>query len=792
MKKLAIGLLLAGSTLGLWAQAPTVTTDTRYARGATQAFFRGTFKANGSNTISQRGICYSSENTEPTIDDSKNNGTFTNSGIIFRLTDLIPGSKYYARAYAICKDGTVGYGETIKFYTLPKGNITWGYDNGGNADENARINEAVGSCVDYWNNLTNITGLYLNVHYGAQTPTADCSYGGWMRVGPNASYQRTGTIMHEALHAIGVGTTDLWYGSTSPLRAGSGTGEWLGTRATELIRFWDNNTTGTLKGDGTHLWPYGINGAHEDDGTEKLYTINSLIAQAVGEDGLPCTYERSFGSPHYAFPCDDDVKYYIKNEHTNFGFYTSYLVETNDHKLKWEELSADQAVANDAAAWYFSFDPTKQYYQLRNAATGYYITYTGSGTSGIFTKQISETTSAQDFHLLRSRIDVTGSDGNKVTDAHSYWMIHPNNATSTPPALVAVANGNLSTTGFNLANNAKSQRWLILTQAEALALDQNGLSASKSTFNALDTKLQALLATPHAEISAGTDNDFSQKLSEVEALVSTAVSPSQFDTYIEQLTSAAKTWLAQVYATNTDQPFEVSFLLKNPSMESNTEGWTISAGSTFDCHEAEFYENLCNVTQTPTSMPVGTYILKAKAFQRPGSYADVYADYTAGTDNVGGRLYLENSSKYYVKVKNIMADRSATKLHADDKQMADGTWIPNTMASAEAHFNEGYYENIVEHYLATAGNMKLGLIAANNVGTACWIVFTNFRLYSLGAATREEIEAGSGIQAINTETNVSEAIYNLNGQRIDNGSMGTTQPAAAGFYLKGRRIILVR
>ena len=42
-----------------------------------------------------------------------------------------------------------------------------------------------------------------------------------------------------------------------------------------------------MTGDNTHMWPYGINGAHEDTGSEVLYIGNGLITQALGEDGLP-------------------------------------------------------------------------------------------------------------------------------------------------------------------------------------------------------------------------------------------------------------------------------------------------------------------------------------------------------------------------------------------------------------------------------------------------------------------------------------------------------------------------
>ncbi|WP_153825482.1 hypothetical protein [Niastella caeni] len=45
-----------------------------------------------------------------------------------------------------------------------------------------------------------------------------------------------------------------------------------------------------LKGDNLHFWPYGINGAHEDNGQEMLYITNVLIMQGMKKDGLPSSY----------------------------------------------------------------------------------------------------------------------------------------------------------------------------------------------------------------------------------------------------------------------------------------------------------------------------------------------------------------------------------------------------------------------------------------------------------------------------------------------------------------------
>ena len=81
--------LAAFSVQQSMAQTPEVTTDTRYARGATMAFGRikGNPKVNGGSAISKRGFCLS-EKPEPTVDDIVSTKTLTNSGTIYYFENL--------------------------------------------------------------------------------------------------------------------------------------------------------------------------------------------------------------------------------------------------------------------------------------------------------------------------------------------------------------------------------------------------------------------------------------------------------------------------------------------------------------------------------------------------------------------------------------------------------------------------------------------------------------------------------------------------------------------------------
>ena len=439
-----------------------VVTDPRFARGATMAFGRLSTSGFSTGEIMEQGFCWNKEGN-PTVDDQTTTDYLTNQGQIYYIENLTPCTKYFMRAYVKTKEGRVKYGDVIRFYTIPKGNITYWYNNGGDDAANKRVNAAATEACEIFNMLTSAKKPF-SIGYSSGTPTADCYYGDnpWMNMGANASYQRTGTIMHEMEHGLGVipystqWSKTILRTSTQSYNGGTvGSGQWLGDRVSAFLDFWDNTTGSRLNGDYQHMWPYGINGASEDNGTKALYYANALICQALGEDGLEHNYS-TFAEPYYSFDHEDDVKYYLKNENEGRGLYTSYLMETRNGQLNVVQMSSDEAAANDSAAWYLSFEPSNQYYTMRNAATGKYITYSGSRFSAVArTSPI-----ANDWlHLMRGRVDVTSEK------YRGYWIIHPITEWS-PNCMVANQSGTVGQATFNIANTATTQRWLILTEEE--------------------------------------------------------------------------------------------------------------------------------------------------------------------------------------------------------------------------------------------------------------------------------------------------------------------------------------
>ena len=763
--------------------APEIISDMRFARGATMAF--GRIKKVTGESIAEQGFCWG-VTPEPTINDNTTTEYLSNNGNIYWLKDLTPATLYYMCAYAKNSYGKVGYGDVIKFYTLPKGQIRLSMRDGGDQATYNRIKNAAETAVDWWNNLTEIKDFSPSVGFVDGTPTADCSYGGWIRVGSNSSYQRAGTIMHEMLHGVGVIPWADTEWSRHTLRSGVngdgyGTGQWLGDRVTEVLRFWDNSTTSVLNGDYQHLWPYGINGANEDNGSNVLYIGNSLVCQALGEDGLQHTYTH-FAEPYYAFNQEDDTKYYLKCEDEERGLYTSYLMPTKTGTLKWIAMSAAEAQANDSVAWYITFTPDNQYYQLRNAATGQYLTY----ASGFKTVERTTTTNADNFHFMRGRINVASA----VEGANrGYWIIHPT-SDWTPPCLQANANENVGSSTFDIKNSATKQRWLILTAEQTTQMEQAAVTAMKESVKTTLANIRQLAMVPHKELANGTDEAYANALDDIEKRADEATQLSDVMTLQDEANQAAFQFLCNVSATDKTKPFDLTYMIQSQGMDS-TDGWTGSPTINHSC--AEFYEKTFNFFQNIDNLPGGSYQVLAQGFQRPGTSADAYSDYTAGNNKVTASLYAGNINNN-TQLAHIISDAQTKKVGKGSEATVGGNlYIPQTMEAAAAYFAKGLYENSVDATVEKDGSsLRIG-IRATSQPTSYWTIFDNFRLHFFGKeitavkgdvnsdGTVDVADISSIISAMAGDTSVDEAAADVNGDgTVDVADISTVISIMAG------------
>ncbi|MFC3335115.1 hypothetical protein [Flavobacterium palustre] len=259
------------------AASPLLVLGTIKVAGAHDLFFDVELKEQGDLIIQEIGLVYNTVK-EPTVANNKIARSTVESKFKQRISSLTPETLYYVRPYA-ATPSKVLYGEEFVISTIKKGNFTYSFNqNGADAATVTRIKAAFDLATTYYNNFTSIV-KHVTVNYSPGTPTADANFSGWINMGANSSYQKAGTAMHEMAHAVGVGQHSKY---TELMKT-----TWQGKRANEILQMMTNNPAAVVKGDGMHFWPYGVNGAHEDDGSDFLYMMNALILQGMKTDGLP-------------------------------------------------------------------------------------------------------------------------------------------------------------------------------------------------------------------------------------------------------------------------------------------------------------------------------------------------------------------------------------------------------------------------------------------------------------------------------------------------------------------------
>lgn len=743
-----------------------VTTYNFVPTGNTIALGRSTV----SGTCKEKGYCWSKEG-EPTIFDDKTTEVFANNGDIYVMRGLQPATAYYVRPYAMTSGGYVAYGETKKIVTLPAGNMSYGFfnDNNGDAETCARINSASAECIWMYNQLSYIPGFYLSVHYvpgsGAGGGTADCSYGGWMRVSQNVPYQQTGTMLHETNHGVGVGTTGEWY-NNSNLRAETSRGLWLGPIGTKMVRFFENSETATMTGDNTHMWPYGINGAHEDSyqpSNHCLYFANILITHALHQDGLPSTNGVGFASPAYVFEQRDTTKYYIKNNDETTGKLTGYLYAASTG-VKWNAISATEAKADDNYAWHILYDAKTRLYYFQNVGTGKLITY----NAGFKLVSRNNPSDAEKLHLMPARINTTFGSGRTALTKTAFWVMKPDKYNS--QAMEATANG-VSNKKIDLTNGATRQQWMFLTAEEMETVDQLAVKDLSSELKTWIANVRTTTATPHhasfaEDTTEGVDQNLENALATIEEEMSSYTTPTQITSAIETIKEALMAFLEKATPDGADAPFDLSYLIDNPTLDSNNAGWSESAAWGSKC--CEYYQTNFDFNQTiQMKLPAGTYEVRAQAFQRPGTLDDIYVDYvTNGKNNVNAVLYAKSKTQ---KIMNICEGATEKSLGTGSSKIDNLGYIPGSMSSAQAWFKKDYYDNSVWATTTSANTLKIGIKSTNNAGGGWWVCFDNFRLFYYGSMTQED---ATPLDEISLDNHAGQPVYDLQGRKTNANQKG--------------------
>ena len=461
ISKAEFALNLANATAGDGLE-PTVTkTNTYVPTGATQALMRATMT--GTNIL-ERGVCWSKEHN-PTVLDDRTTEYWTLNGNIYHITNLEPATVYYLRPYVMNKTYTVAYGEEVKIVTHPKGNCTGTWDNGApTAEANDRCRTAINQTIDYFNEWTGIKGFTLSGHYGASTPTADCSYGGWMRIGPNAGNQAIGTVLHETGHGVGVGTSDR-YADTNLHNW-----KWYGREANKMYSFLENKEANPytsdfcMVGDGTHAWgssatyDWFVNGADKDKHLELQYVGGCCLLYAMFIDGLCPTTSYTNGLAGYTYNFDETKKYYLMCKNSASGLGEALLYANGSKTIALKDMLSDNNGIPDEAAWTLTYEPETGMYLFKNVAKNKYL----SKRSGYTLYTTAKPTDTEKFQLMPDRTDVTITTATDKLTTHGYWIT----GTSTLSANTSNYTSNASFVTFDFSDSATKQQWIILSEDE--------------------------------------------------------------------------------------------------------------------------------------------------------------------------------------------------------------------------------------------------------------------------------------------------------------------------------------
>ena len=453
------------------------------------------------------------------------------------------------------------------------------------------------------------------------------------------------------------------------------------------------------------------------------------------------------------------------------------VTEQKDGRLALKELSSEDVLTNDSAAWHVIFNAEKSLYSFKNVATGHVITY-DTHTSSMRTGEASGATDDVLFHLMRGRKDVV--EGSSV---RGYWMIH-NDGSENPKVMSAENGSTLTTATYNLGNDATAQRWLILDKNTMESIE---MQAKKDYSKQLDDYLdlvKKLRSTPHREDIAGTDDAFDDGLEAIKSRRLTATSAGKLSSLVAEAHALAYNFLSHVTPLSKYEPFDLTFMVMNPGMDQLT-GWT--GKPALNHSSGEFYQATFDFNQTVSNLPVGSYQLRVQAFQRPGSAETAYQAHMSGDDKVTTEIYLGDRS---CKVKQAVTEARETPIGVGNESMLPSNpakYIPNDMLSASEYFANGLYENNVSARVETENaSLKLG-IRCTFSDNMYWSIFDNFRLYYFGNMPFDEVMPVKKIQ-MQTQS-VSDRVFTIDGRAVNMHGKGVESLPHGVYIIGGKKVV---
>ena len=746
---------------------PTVQTHPVIINGSKIAV--GRLTASGSDIL-ECGFCWS-ENPDPTVFDNHCSDYDEFNGRVYLMPNLKPSTQYYMRAYALNKTYGVGYGDVVRIITGYESAIYWNcesdYNWGDTSDEgNEQVIAAMETALGYLREWTSIRGFHPHLSYGVGYWGAQCSYGGWIDAGE--SYARNpGVLMHEMGHGIGVGQHWRYTSWDSPLHP---TYLWTGERANRVFAFFENQPDQPRNPDGSFP-PGGNHTIADGDRVHVCYGLSGVTSridllrqaafyQGMYEDGLPATSDGA--CPFYSLESADTLKYYITNEAN--GLMTKYLMSGNRDKLSYRPATMEEVMADDSYAWNVHYNPYTGFYQLRNVATGRYLSY----GSAFVLKDVETPTSAEDIHLMPCRYTTGIKIGTQEVEIKPYWMARGNHA-ETPEvmALSSSTSNSLAAPSLDFYDTSTIQHWAILSSEQLLNIGQVENEFNADRLRQLVAGSKELVATDHTENDTSVDADFQVKIAEAEALCETIDNATDYVAAVRDFTTAITTFLSKVEPIDVAHPLNITFLLDDPDLE-NGSSWAgdldLSRSST------QYTAKNFSFTQTTPTLPKGVYRLRAHGFQRPGVLRTSFNEYNNGTNNVTATYTVTATYKgtnQNMKLCHIAEGAVEEKFNEGGTEArVSSFYMPSNVLSAHVYMQHGLYHNDIVYGITSSSAFTITVSDAETK-ESYWTVVDGFTIDFYGTKiARNDVTGVPDVDAEGDLTGEVEGYYTLSGMKV--------------------------
>ncbi len=206
--------------------------------------------------------------------------------------------------------------------------------------------------------------------------------------------------------------------------------------------------------------------------------------------------------------------------------------------------------------------------------------------------------------------------------------------------------------------------------------------------------------------------------------------------------NAALSFLKSV-TVNDGEYFDLTWMIQNPGFDNTSykNYWTetgVTGGTVGVTNGVMRYMSTAfDLGQTLAYvLPAGYYELQVYGFERTHNpLSTAYSNFTAGTSNVSGTIYLNNDEQL---IHNLFDVQTVTNNSLSGAQPSGASfYVPDGSSAANKYFAAGHYLNTLTAVMVSDSEVTLGYRCSN---ADEWTCFDNFQLHYFGTLDLSDYE----------------------------------------------------